>query len=222
MNTEHKQWLKLCFILLCKRLAEANQITEVAEKTEKWWKILDERYSESHRAYHLWEHIYACLKEFYGVIHLFDYSLAAEAAIFFHDIVYNIATSNNEVASAELLGEFLADFGWPDVVGKRLVCCTDHKSLSKENDEQLICDIDLAILGQPWPRYICYAQDIRNEYKSVPLDVYRTKRAEFLKTLMERERMFQTEYFRRKYAFIAESNMTAEMMALLHQRFPDH
>ncbi len=222
MKTEIKARLKQRFALLCKRFAEAKQLTDTDAKIEKWWKVLDECYSASQRAYHNWEHVAACLEEFDRVIHLFDNPLAAEAAIFFHDAKYDPFATDNEAVSAEMLGEFYADFGWPDTIAKKLVNSTDHKATSKDNDEQLLCDIDLAILGQPWPRYICYAQDIRKEYQAVPLAAYRTKRIEVLKKLRDREPLFQTEYFQRQYKLNAESNLTAEIMALAHEQFPNY
>lgn len=222
MNTETKAKLKQRFTLLCKRFAEAKQLTDIDAKIEKWWKVLDECYSASQRAYHNWEHIAACLSELDKVIDFFDNPLAAEAAIFFHDAKYDPFATDNEAVSAEMLGEFYADFGWPDEVAKRLTICTDHRLVSKDNDEQLICDIDLSILGQPWPRYICYAQDIRQEYQAVPLAAYRAKRIDVLKKLRDREPLFQTEHFQRQYKLRADSNLTAEIMALSHEKFPNY
>lgn len=222
MNTKVKAKLKQRFTLLCKRFAEAHQLTEVEAKIERWWKVLDECYSASQRAYHNWEHVAACLAELDRVIHLFNNPLAAEAAIFFHDAKYDPFATDNEAVSAELLGEFYAEFGWSDVVAKKLVNSTDHKAVSKDNEEQLICDIDLSILGQPWPRYICYAQDIRREYQAVPLTAYRAKRIKVLKKLRDREPLFQTEFFQRQYKLLADSNLTAEIMALSHGQFPNY
>ena len=79
------------------------------------------------------------------------------------------------------------------------------------NDERLVTDIDLAILGADDAKFWDYEAAIRREYAWVAEDVYRSKRAEILSRFLERDRLYQTQRFHGKYDKAARANLRASI-----------
>ncbi len=130
-------------------------------------------YSEAKRAYHNLSHIDRMLSWLDRSGHHSD---AVEFAIWFHDAVYEPLGSGNEAKSAQYFADHIGLF----VGGKlaedveRLVMATDPTlSRSGREDEDLIIDIDLSILGSKPEDYEAYQTAVRSEYSSV---VRRAKR----------------------------------------------
>ncbi|MFA5020963.1 MAG: N-methyl-D-aspartate receptor NMDAR2C subunit [Patescibacteria group bacterium] len=223
MDNETEEELKRRWTTLCRRFYETYGYQLGAQNIiDRWWKVLDTRYSEPHRAYHTWDHIVACLREFDQVAHLFDYPLAAELALFFHDAIYDPTQKYNEQASAELLDAFCKDLGIANNASS-LVKCTDHdpgRLTAMTEDEKLVCAIDLAILGELNMRYVSYAYGIHEEYREVPIDIYRQKRADLLDGFLQRKRIFLPDFFYGKYERQARKNLSWEADALRQGIFP--
>ena len=121
-------------------------------------------YGHPSRHYHNEKHIVAMLNGATGLE--FNDPNMARLAIFFHDVIYDPTRSDNEQRSANLLREKLADL----VVSERLdraadiiTATNDHKATG-DHDTDLVLDLDMAILGQPWPVYLSYAQGVMAEY----------------------------------------------------------
>ena len=228
MDTEKKSWLYHRWLLLGHRLEEMNNHIAIKKSLiDKWWQILDAHYSEPHRFHHGWDHIYEGLIEFDEVAHLFASPALAELAWFFHDAVYQLANEpgqSNEFLSVKLNISFCQECRLKSVP-MSLIWSTKHdeKRLDKLTpDEQLICSIDLAILGQPPLRYLAYAHGIRQEYKSVPLAVYRTERAKIMEQFLQRDQLFPAVYFADKYEAQARDNLAAEIKLLQSGEFPEN
>ena len=60
-----------------------------------------ERYSEGHRHYHTTRHLTECLSALQAVRHLAERPAVLEAALWFHDAIYEPARGDNEALSAE-------------------------------------------------------------------------------------------------------------------------
>jgi predicted metal-dependent HD superfamily phosphohydrolase len=89
-----------------------------------------------------------------------------------------------------------------------LVLATRHDTLPADPDAQLLCDIDLSILGRDADRSARFEQQIRREYAWVPEPLYRSARAEVLAGFLARPAVYQTEFFRERYERGARSNLT--------------
>jgi predicted metal-dependent HD superfamily phosphohydrolase len=61
---------------------------------------------------------------------------------------------------------------------RSLVLATRHCALPVTRDEQVLVDIDLAILGAEPARFAKYEQQIRAEYSFVPGFLFKRKRRE--------------------------------------------
>lgn len=85
---------------------------------------------------------------------------------------------------------------------------TLHNIIPTDNDEKLIVDIDLSILGRSPETYNQFESWIRKEYKLVPTLIYRKKRKEILTNFLERDRIYSHDYFYVKLENNARANIT--------------
>mmetsp|Transcript_1343 Transcript_1343/g.4006 ORF Transcript_1343/g.4006 Transcript_1343/m.4006 type:complete len:235 (-) Transcript_1343:1083-1787(-) len=189
---------------------------------------LGSRYNEPWRSYHTWRHpmkMKALLlqAEAEGVP-IVD-GAAAAAFVLWHDAVYDpqAAHGRNEELSQQLCQ---LEFG--ALAGKSLSvtrACeailatighelpSDH---SRSPDAALLLDIDLSILGAPDAEFKGYDQAIRQEYRHVPEEVYREKRAAVLEAFLRRHRLFLTEWGYGRWEAPARANL-AHAIAELRQ-----
>ncbi len=132
------------------------------------WEKLAARYSEKHRHYHNLSHIGRMLAD---LDRIHDSNDVIEIAIWFHDSVYNPLAKDNETQSAALFGEFLGKHLSKILANDvgRLILATDPKlPRTGLEDENLLIDIDLGILGSTPDEYDQYRFAIREEYSVVP------------------------------------------------------
>lgn len=174
-------------------------------------------YQEPVRAYHTTTHILHCLSEFDRSRSLAVRPDEVEAALWFHDAVYVPGAPDNEHRSALLAESALSRAGASPTAARqigKLVLVTQHLSVPSDPDAQLICDIDLAILGQDARAYDQFEQQIRREYAWVPEPTYRRARSEILDGFLRRRSIYQTEDFRRRYEQRARSNLESRLAQL--------
>ncbi|MBP6859960.1 MAG: hypothetical protein KBC38_00110 [Candidatus Pacebacteria bacterium] len=181
------------------------------------WNDVIARYGEKHRFYHTLEHIGHCLTEFdiarkYLTLPRATDWAAIEHALWFHDIVYSTTSSGNEEKSAEYAYRELRGMDMPvlfcDQV-KRLILVT-KLHLPQAPDEEVMCDIDLAILGQPRLRFSQYEEYIKFEYGVEP-HVFSAGRAKFLVGMLKRRPIFSTSLFQHAYELHARANMALSL-----------
>ena len=179
------------------------------------------RYAEPHRAYHVLAHIERCLDELDEARHLASDADAVEAALWFHDAVYETDRRDNEERSARLAEEALARAGVEAARRARiadLVMATRHDAPAQETgaraiDERLIADIDLAILGADVPEFERYEAAIRDEYAAVPPEMFRAGRAAILRRFLNRRAIYSTDEFRNRYEARARMNLARSVAA---------
>ena len=160
------------------------------------------RYAEPHRAYHTLEHVRHCLDQLDAARHLSQRPAELELAIWFHDAVYDTHRSDNEERSAQWAHQHMLEQGLSDEAAARvrdLILATRHDALPAGPEAALLMDIDLSILGQPDTEFDQYEAQIRQEYIWVPERVFRGKRAEILRTFLQRDSVYQTKRFRERY-----------------------
>jgi predicted metal-dependent HD superfamily phosphohydrolase len=178
---------------------------------------LMERYSGPNRHYHNLRHILAMLGACEKITARLDRPQAVRLAIFFHDAVYDPRRQDNEEQSALLLQERLG----PHVDGEtleaacRMIRATKHHRMSPDHDTNVMLDLDMAILGQPWGVYERYAEGVRQEYAPVYGDeAYRQGRiTHFLEPTIAKGTIFITQEFQPLNAQ-AMRNMRKEAAAL--------
>lgn len=162
------------------------------------YKELLDRYSEPQRKYHTLQHLAECIAWFELVKDFASKPPEVEAALWFHDSIYEVMQKNNEELSSQWARDSLLEAKVSTACVARiqsLVLATKHTKLSSSPDEQLIIDIDLAILGSAPLRFAEYEQQIRQEYAHVPEDIFQQKRQKILRSFLDRDRIYSTEFF---------------------------
>lgn len=182
-----------------------------------WFRTIYAAYSESHRAYHNRHHLSECLAELDAIAAQSRNPAALEIALWFHDVVYDPTLSNNEEISAQWACDCLneASVARPFIKQVRaLILLTRTHLADKTPDADLMCDIDLAILGQNEERFAEYEAGIRREYSHVPIQKYAQKRAEILQRFLQRERIYRTDPFYDRYEAQARRNLAHSIKTL--------
>lgn len=170
------------------------------------------RYAEPHRAYHTQQHLAECLALLDEVRGLAERPSEIEIALWFHDAVYDVHRHDNEAVSASWASTALLDAGAPVDVAERvaaLVLATRHSVAPATPDEQLLVDIDLAILGAASARFAEYEAQIRREYAFVPRPVFDDKRGAILAGFLARPALYATAALRDRFEAAARRNLAA-------------
>ena len=174
-------------------------------------------YAEPARAYHTATHINDCLDQFDRHRALVSNPDEVEAAIWFHDAVYLPGASDNEARSAELATSALkaAEVSPARIfrIGA-LILTTQHSEIPSDPDAQLLCDVDLSILGRLPPAFDAYEREIRQEYAWVPEAQYRQARSRILAGFLTRAAIYQTAAFADRYEPQARKNLTRALANL--------
>lgn len=174
-------------------------------------------YGEPGRAYHTLDHVLDCL----ALLDDADFTAAerdpVEAAIWFHDVFYDSRRRDNEVRSAEWAERTLSGAGVPSETTARvaqLIGMTDHSSPPADASGQLLCDVDLAILGRDQAEFDEYQRRIREEYGWVSDPLYRVGRARVLSGFADRPWIYLTQRFRDRYEAAARANLHRALAGL--------
>lgn len=174
-------------------------------------------YREPHRRYHNLAHIAECLHHFDTVRHMTPDPDVVEAAIWFHDVIYDPRGSDNESASATYADGSLARLGADEryrAEVTRLILLTRHDRLPGDLPGQLIVDVDLASLGASPAVFDENGRNIRREFAHVDDAAYRASRATILKKFAARPRIYLTQVFFDRYETAARANLSRALMAL--------
>lgn len=176
---------------------------------QKVFNKLIAAYSEKQRAYHTLQHLYECLLLVDLIQADLNDAYAVALALWFHDAVYDPQAKDNELKSAELFEQYLAQDLPNDIVQKikRWIVATQKHASTDELDLQFLLDIDLAILAASSERFAEYEQQIQQEYAWVDPDVYSIKRKEVLAHFYQTETLYQTEYFQQNFEQRAKENL---------------
>jgi predicted metal-dependent HD superfamily phosphohydrolase len=179
---------------------------------------LRQRYAEPHRHYHAQPHVDALLAHLRAHIELARAPELIEAAIWFHDTIYDTHRFDNEEASALLAGQMLGELAWAEGDIARvqaLVRATaGHDAPLDDSDAWLFLDLDLSVLGQSSALYERYSQAIRAEYAWVDEAAYLAGRRGVLQRFLAREAIYRTPALRAVWEAAARANLQAELATL--------
>ncbi len=195
--------LKTRFVSLWQRL-------EASGSSDCVFDSLIALYQEPHRRYHNVGHLSFGLTQLDLLANLAEHPNWVEFAFYYHDSVYVIGADDSEEQSARLAINVLRKArvsGGAQVHIGAYIMATKPGQEPKTVDEQIISDIDLAILGQPRSDFVEYERQVREEYESVPEQVFWRFRKEILSTFLERLSIFSTSRFRNLYEEQARENL---------------
>ena len=171
-------------------------------------------YDSPGRFYHTWDHVLDCLEKLRGFA---DADGAAFLALLFHDAVYVAGRDDNEAKSAALARRTLEPHLPPRELAdvERMILATQHHALESDDDPRVavVLDVDLSILGAPWPQYRAYADGVRREY-AMPPERFDAARAAFLSKLLQAPAIFHTAEGRARWEAAARENVARELRQL--------
>ena len=179
---------------------------------------LEAMYAEPHRHYHSLAHIEALLRWLAHWRSLARTPHLIEAAIWFHDAVYDTHRDDNEPRSAELGRNELRTLAWPEADVARVVTmvrATQHHAADlHDTDTLLFLDLDLSVLAQPAEVYDAYSTAVRAEYGWVDAPRYRAGRARVLQSFSDRAAIYRTPALRAAWESAARANLARELQSL--------
>lgn len=167
-------------------------------------------YSEPHRHYHTLQHLRECFEHFDEVRDTAQRPAEIGLALWFHDAVYDVQRADNEQRSADWARDCVHAAGLADDAAQRihdLVMATRHDAPAVGQDQQLLVDVDLAILGAAPGRFDEYEAQVRREYAHVPEAEFRTRRKRILEGFLARPRLYETPVFSDRLEQPARANL---------------
>lgn len=180
-------------------------------------KALVARYSEPHRHYHTLQHLDACLRHLPELRGLATHPDEIALALWFHDAIYDIGAADNERRSADWAVASLLSAQSEAAVAQRviaLILLTRHDAAPQTVDEQIMLDVDLAILGARAEVFDGYEGQVRAEYQNVPEALFRANRRRILQGFLARERLYHTDLFHQRLETTARHNLARSIAAL--------
>lgn len=175
-------------------------------------------YREPGRAYHDLTHVAELLDWFDRVADEAGWQRPAEVylAILFHDAIYQPGAKDNEARSAAWARS--ADLGGAAVdrerVAQLIELTAKHGHVdAADADAALFLDADMAILGAAPERFRAYDAAIAREYQHVPADAFRAGRRAFLAGLVQKPRIYLSDYFHARLDAQARENLQRALAA---------
>ena len=178
-----------------------------------------ERYREPARRYHTLDHVGHCLGQAKLADGLLPDADAVELAIWFHDAIYDPAGSDNELRSAALFRDMAASVTSGPLTDdvERLILVTRYGEIPRRDDEAYMADIDYSSFGRPWESFLVDSLAVREERPDLTDEQFSGQQSRFLSSLLERERLYRTEFFHERYEARARSNIR-RYLEFLRQR----
>lgn len=202
------------WLTLWQRLGAGREADSALAAT---FAALADRYAEPHRHYHTARHVAECLEHFDSVCALCEHEAEVELALWFHDAIYDPRSKSNEAQSANWAQRVMRKAGLPDDCCSRvhaLILKTCHDAQSETIDQQVLVDIDLAILGADTQRFGEYERQVRAEYAWVPESLFRRTRKQILEGFLTRPTIYSTALFRTALENSARANLSRSLQLL--------
>lgn len=199
------------------------QVAELGESLLQAWE-------QPHRAYHHSGHLSQILTDLdrlYAHRAQGTTPLALVLAAWFHDAVYEGAPSEDERRSEQLANTSLEPLVAAGLLSadelqmvRLLVGATATHELPESaelpagyavTDIQFFLDADMAILAADSARYRRYLRGVRSEYSHFDDEAFRAGRTTFLRSILERERIFLSEQALPLWEEPARTNLRSEL-----------
>ena len=181
------------------------------------WLEIERKYSEKERHYHSLSHLENMFSELEFVKDKILDFRTVSFSVFYHDVVYDATSKQNEEESAKFAQVRLTRLGLSETdiaeISKQILATKSHQ-LSESSETNYLLDADLSVLGKESPIYTEYTQNIRKEYSVYPDFLYKAGRRKVLKHFLELDSIFKTEYFKQKYEVQARENIESELNRL--------
>jgi len=196
--------LKQKFIKISKKYTQDHQLIL------KLWQEIEEAHFG--RAYHNLAHLQTMYRLLLEIKEEIDDWECLVYAIVYHDFMYDIFAKDNEKSSALLAQQRLKKlFVYPNNINKvfELIMATESHNGERGGDCDFFVDLDLAILALP--SYEVYTEAIRKEYAVYSDKAYKKGRKNVIRHFLSKERIYQSDYFYKKFERQARENLEIEL-----------
>lgn len=206
--------------------APATLQTQLTEQVAELGKRLLQAWEQPHRAYHHSGHLSQILADL-DRLYSGCTPLVSTLAAWFHDAVYESVPGEDERRSEQLATvslESLVAAGLLSGDERKMVCLLVRATATHELHEltnlptgyepadiEVFLDADMAILAAKPARYRRYLCGVRSEYSRFDDEAFRTGRTSFLRSILERERIFLSHQARQLWEEPARTNLRAEL-----------
>lgn len=175
-------------------------------------------YNDPRRGYHGPSHPVQMFGVYDGVAPLIMRRDETQLAIFYHDYYNDPLRNDNEFLSSQHMRNDFRAFGVSGIfmlhVADRIMA-TDHVADVFENDEKFIRDIDLSSFAETsWENICRNTRGLRHEAPDMSTEEFIERRREKLQLFLDREWLFNTQYFRNHHEKRARSNIALEIKLL--------
>jgi predicted metal-dependent HD superfamily phosphohydrolase len=189
------------------------------------WEALDAGYTESHRAYHTWEHVAGLLENLSEFSDLSARSDIIAVTVFWHDVVYRTQNQDgsprpdyeNVRDSGELFRQYtLLNKSDSDAVHDLIMATTNHLRARAEkhyyagfaDDLDLFLDLDLSSLASPWEEFVEDFARIRTEFSWASEVVFCSIQLQVLKNFAKDDvRLYRRAETSEKWRDAARTNL---------------
>ncbi|GAA2562136.1 putative metal-dependent HD superfamily phosphohydrolase [Neomicrococcus aestuarii] len=195
---------------------------QLAPGHEDVGRALVARWSHMDRHYHSSTHLLAVLNALELLSSRSEdpgtYPSAQGFTAWYHDAIYNGVPGTDEEQSAELAAAEMSQMGVDAPVideTVRLILLT--KTHDPDPDDQagkVFVDADLEVLARAEKDYRRYTDDVREEYRHVPDELFREGRAKILQDLLDKPHLFETGTGRTLWESRARLNLQQELREL--------
>lgn len=183
------------------------------------WEELSTLYQEKGRAYHSLSHISHMLDLMDEHISEKSRSIELELAIWYHDVIYDPLSKENEVRSADLAKRRLSSYSILSDESLEsiylLILSTQGHTARIDGEGRLqnewMLDLDLSILGAEKEGYKLYTQQIRQEYHMYSPEDYKMGRSQVLKSFLQRKEIYFSDLFKQLFEEKARENLRNEI-----------
>lgn len=206
--------------------APATLQTQLTEQVAELGERLLQAWEQPHRAYHHSGHLSQILADL-DRLYSGRTPLVSTLAAWFHDAVYESVPGEDERRSEQLATvslEPLVAAGLLSGDELQMVCLLVSATATHELHEptnlptgyepadiEVFLDADMAILAAKPARYRRYLRGVRSEYSRFDDEAFRTGRTSFLRSILERERIFLSHQARQLWEEPARTNLRAEL-----------
>jgi predicted metal-dependent HD superfamily phosphohydrolase len=181
------------------------------------WAAVIAAWSEPHRRYHDLSHLAAVLGLVDALSEAADDADAVRLAAWYHDVVHDPRSAENEARSAGRARAGLRGLVPDDRLAEveRLVLLTvDHDPAPDDANGAVLCDADLAVLASPPEAYAAYASAVRAEYGHLSDADFTAGRIAVLERLLALPALYRLPEDDERWTATARANLAAELTLL--------
>jgi predicted metal-dependent HD superfamily phosphohydrolase len=202
------------------RLIREMGASATASTLTKLFNEVETRYGEKHRKYHTIVHVARLLCFLDQFRSLAGTPKVIEAAVIYHDVVYDAGAKDNEERSVEVWRKHAEILMFPDSlvseVSRFILATKEHRADSEASfDLAFFLDLDLLSLAAQPEEFDADCDGIREEFIRFTDEEYSFGRIGWIRSMLDgRDSIFLTPHIRQLYEERAVANLKEESVRM--------